>query len=56
MLTMDEIERRAIAIALRLHAGSPSKAARTLGISEATIFRKIKTYGLNSPAPNKPTH
>lgn len=46
ILTIDELEKQAIANALDVYEGSASKAAKRLGISEATIYRKIKTYGL----------
>jgi transcriptional regulator with PAS, ATPase and Fis domain len=45
-LTLDEIEREAILITLRLVAGNQSKAARILGISRATLIRKLQKYEL----------
>ncbi|QDU32029.1 Regulatory protein LuxO [Poriferisphaera corsica] len=44
-----ELERRAIEHAIQLCQGSPGKAAKHLEISEATIYRKIKSYGLRNP-------
>ncbi|MFQ5512513.1 MAG: sigma-54 interaction domain-containing protein [Candidatus Krumholzibacteriia bacterium] len=40
------LERSAIAGALRTSAGNRRKAADMLGISERTLYRKIKEYGL----------
>jgi two-component system repressor protein LuxO len=48
ILTLEEIERRAISRAIELCDGSAYEAARLLGISSATIYRKIKLYGLTS--------
>jgi len=44
ILTIDELERRAILRAVQLCGGSAAQAARALGISEATIYRKLKAY------------
>lgn len=43
-MTMAEIERQAIAIALASVAGNRRKAAERLGIGERTLYRKIKKY------------
>ena len=40
------LERAAIAEALRMSRGNRRKAAEELGISERTLYRKIKEYGL----------
>lgn len=48
--TMREMERLAIADALRITKGNHSKAARMLGISRNTLYRKIKE--LEIPAPS----
>jgi DNA-binding NtrC family response regulator len=45
-MTMQDLEREAIAIALREVRGNRRKAARNLGIGERTLYRKIKDYGL----------
>jgi two-component system NtrC family response regulator len=45
-LTLDEIERDAILITLRLVDGNQSKAARILGISRATLIRKLQKFEL----------
>ena len=44
--TMSDVEREAIAIALREVGGNRRKAAERLGIGERTLYRKIKEYGL----------
>lgn len=46
VLTMDEMERRMIANALDRNKGNRRLAARELNISERTLYRKIKDYGL----------
>ena len=43
---MEEIEKAAIALTLRRTGGNKKEAARSLGISVASIFNKIKKYGL----------
>jgi transcriptional regulator of acetoin/glycerol metabolism len=40
------VERQAIADALRRCDGSPSKAARMLGISRASFYNKLKAHGI----------
>ncbi len=45
-LTLEELERRAIATALEQAHGNLSLACRRLGIGRATIYRKIKKYNL----------
>ena len=46
IMTMDEIEKRAIQQALDRNGGNKRKAAEELNISERTIHRKIQDYGL----------
>ncbi len=41
-----KVEKAAIERALAREAGSPAKAARVLGISRASIYNKIKEYGI----------
>ena len=41
-------ERRAIIAALKKHEGSRRRSAEELGISERTLYRKIKNYGLDN--------
>jgi transcriptional regulator with PAS, ATPase and Fis domain len=45
-LSLAQIERTAIREALNRHTGNRRLAADTLGISERTLYRKIKEYGL----------
>jgi transcriptional regulator with PAS, ATPase and Fis domain len=46
-LTLAEIERAQIERALKAHNANRTHAARELGISRATLIKKIKEYGLN---------
>ncbi len=45
-MTLDEMERRMISGALDRHNGNRRLAAKELNISERTLYRKIKDYGL----------
>jgi len=45
-LSLEEMERKMIAEALERHKGNRRIAARVLNISERTLYRKIKEYGL----------
>jgi len=47
-MTMENLEREAIAAALREVGGNRRKAAERLEIGERTLYRKIKKYGLDS--------
>lgn len=46
---MAELERDAIELALRSCAWNKEKAARRVGISRASIYMKVKKYGLQRP-------
>ena len=46
-LSLEEMERKLIERSLQRHAGNRRLAARDLKISERTLYRKIKEYGLN---------
>jgi DNA-binding NtrC family response regulator len=46
MGTLKELEREAIVRALRMHGGHRVRAAKTLGISERNLYRKIREYSL----------
>jgi len=48
--TLEEIERVHIERTLRVHNANRTHAARELGISRATLIKKIKEYGLNARA------
>jgi DNA-binding NtrC family response regulator len=43
---LDEMERRLIVAALKRFNGSRRSAARALGISERTLYRKLHEYNL----------
>jgi DNA-binding NtrC family response regulator len=45
-LNLDEVERTAIARALQLHNGNISKAADELGLTRASLYRRMEKYGL----------
>ena len=46
-LSIEEKERELITKALEKHKGRRKNAAKELGISERTLYRKIKEYDLN---------
>ncbi len=46
VLRLDEMERNAIARALKLTGGDRSRTAELLGIGRTTLYRKIKEYSL----------
>jgi transcriptional regulator with PAS, ATPase and Fis domain len=46
--TLAEIEQMHIERTLRVHNANRTHAARELGISRATLIKKIKEYGLNT--------
>lgn len=46
-LSLDEVEKEMIRKALERHKGRRKVAARDLNISERTLYRKIKEYGLD---------
>jgi DNA-binding NtrC family response regulator len=45
-LSLMEVEKRMIEKSLQKHRGRRKNAALELGISERTLYRKIKEYGL----------
>ena len=49
VLTLAEVERRALVRALEVAERNVTRAARALGINRATLYRKLKKYDL-SPA------
>ena len=48
---LESLERDAIVQSLRDADGNKRKAAKSLGVSRATIYRKIHEYGIVPPAP-----
>ncbi|MDO8667282.1 MAG: helix-turn-helix domain-containing protein, partial [Gemmatimonadales bacterium] len=49
-MRMADVERAAIAAALRATRGNRRKAAEALGIGERTLYRKLKEYHLEGDA------
>ncbi|MDE3054804.1 MAG: sigma-54-dependent Fis family transcriptional regulator, partial [Gemmatimonadota bacterium] len=49
--TLAEVERQHVDRTLRAHEGNRTRAARELGISRATLIKKIKEYGIESGQP-----
>ena len=47
--TLESIERDAIVRCLEGASGNKAEAARALGMSRATIYRKIHEYGIVAP-------
>ena len=46
-MTMDDVEREAIRIALDAVQGNRRKAAERLGMGERTLYRKLRQYDLD---------
>jgi DNA-binding NtrC family response regulator len=46
VLSIEEIERRAFAHALRQCEGNVARAAKALGVAKGTLYSKIRRYGL----------
>jgi DNA-binding NtrC family response regulator len=46
-MTLDEIERGMVQKALRHHAGNLTRAAESLGLSRAALYRRLEKYGLH---------
>lgn len=44
--SLDEIEKKTIIDTLRANKGNKRQTAKVLGITERTLYRKIKTYGI----------
>ena len=45
-LNLDEVEKAAITKALQMHSGNISKAADELGLTRASLYRRMEKYGL----------
>lgn len=52
-LTLRALEALHIADAVRRHGGNRTAAARELGIDPSTLFRKIKSLGIELPGPDR---
>lgn len=46
-LNLDDVGRQMVEKALEMHGGNRKKAAKELGISDRTLYRRIKQYGLD---------
>ncbi len=45
-LNLDEVEKSAVTKAIQLHGGNISKAAEELGLTRASLYRRMEKYGL----------
>ena len=45
-LNLDEVEKAAVVRALQLHNNNISKAADELGLTRASLYRRMEKYGL----------
>ncbi len=45
-LNLDEVEKAAVTKAIQLHNGNISKAAEELGLTRASLYRRMEKYGL----------
>lgn len=45
-LNLDEVEKSAVTKAIQLHNGNISKAAEELGLTRASLYRRMEKYGL----------
>jgi two-component system response regulator HydG len=49
LMTLAELERKAILDAIRTLNGDKLQAARLLGIGKTTLYRKLKEFGIADP-------
>ena len=45
-LNLDEVEKSAVTKAIQLHNGNISKAAEELGLTRASLYRRMEKYGI----------
>lgn len=45
-LNLDEVEKAAVVKAIQLHSGNISKAAEELGLTRASLYRRMEKYGI----------
>ncbi len=45
-LNLDEVEKSAVVKAIQMHSGNISKAAEELGLTRASLYRRMEKYGL----------
>jgi len=53
-LSLEEMEKLAIAQALRLTGGNKSEAAERLGIHRTSLYDKMRRYGITDPTARAP--
>jgi DNA-binding NtrC family response regulator len=51
---LNEIEKEYILTVLEMNAGNQTQSAKQLQIGPATLYRKLKKYGISSPKPGDP--
>ena len=51
MKHLDAIEKEYILAVLELNAGNQARSAEQLGIGSATLYRKLKSYGMTRACP-----
>jgi transcriptional regulator of acetoin/glycerol metabolism len=45
-LNLDEVEKAAVVKAIQLHSGNISKASEELGLTRASLYRRMEKYGI----------
>jgi len=50
---LDEVEKEYILSVLKLNGGNQTRSAEQLHIGSATLYRKLKNYGLSAGAAGK---
>jgi DNA-binding NtrC family response regulator len=48
--SLEEVERQHIMLVLDAVSWNKAEAARTLGIDRATLYRKLRRYGIDAPS------
>jgi DNA-binding NtrC family response regulator len=52
---LSEVEKEYILAVLELNDGNQTRTVEQLGIGSATLYRKLKKYGLIGQSPNGPS-
>ena len=52
-MTMEDVEREAILQTLERTGGNVKKTAQILNFHRPTLYRRLRKYGLKSPAPEE---
>ena len=55
MQPLSEVEKEYILAVLELNDGNQTRTVEQLGIGSATLYRKLKKYGLIGQSPNGPS-